>query len=59
MRDGRSYTAVELAGDSAWPDIVAIEWELRLLRDQRAAEIDTERRWRLLPNLQGGDAAPL
>lgn len=60
MRDGGWYQAAEIAGDAAWPDTVAVEWELRLLRDQRAAEMDTERRWRLLPDLhvaEGGSAA--
>ncbi len=58
IRDGQWYTAVELAGDSAWPDIVAIEWELKLLRGQGAAEVDAERRWRLAPGLRNGDPPP-
>lgn len=52
MRDGRWYEAGEIAGDAAWPDIVAVEWELKLLRAQGAAELDDERRWRLSSNLQ-------
>lgn len=52
MRDGGWYTAIEIVDGAAWPDIGAVEWELRLLRDQGAAEIDPTRRWRLLPNPQ-------
>lgn len=58
MRDGGWYQAGEIAGDAAWPDIVAVEWELRLLREQHAAEMDTARRWRLLLNLQTVDDGP-
>jgi hypothetical protein len=47
MRDGRWYQTAEVVGDAAWPDIVAVEWELKLLRAQGAAEMDDERRWRL------------
>lgn len=47
MRDGKWYEATEIAGDAAWPDIVAVEWELKLLRAQGAAESDDARRWRL------------
>ncbi|MEO7038624.1 MAG: hypothetical protein ABI186_01175 [Candidatus Elarobacter sp.] len=54
LQDGRWYPAVEIVGDSAWPDIVAVEWELKLLRVQGAAEIDAERRWRLSPNAPTG-----
>lgn len=52
IRDGEWYPAVEIVGDSAWPDIVVVEWELKLLRDQGAAEIDATGRWRLLPSRQ-------
>ena len=51
MRDGRWYQAAEVVGDAAWPDIVAVEWELKLLRAQGAAEMDDERRWRLSSSL--------
>lgn len=59
MCDGEWYPAVEIVGDSAWPDIVAVDWELKLLRDQGAVEMDETRRWRLLPSLPiGGGAQP-
>ena len=59
MRDGGWYPASEIAGDSAWPDIVAVEWELKLLRDQGAAESDAARGWRVMPNLEiGGGRQP-
>ncbi len=55
MRNGEWYTAADITGDSAWPDIVAVEWELKLLRDQGAAEADADHGWRVSPNLEIGD----
>ncbi len=58
LRDGSWYEAGAIVGDSAWPDIGAVEWELKLLRDQRAVQVDDMRRWRLSPDVQiGGDAS--
>lgn len=59
MRDGSWYEADAIVGTSAWPDVVAVEWELKLLRDQRAVQVDDMRRWRLSPGIQlGGEATP-
>lgn len=59
MRDGSWYEASAIVGNSAWPDLVAVEWELKLLRDQRAVQVDDARRWRLSPDVQiDGEAAP-
>jgi hypothetical protein len=52
MRDREWYEASAIVGDAAWPDIVAVEWELKLLRDQRAVQVDDMRRWRLSPDVQ-------
>jgi hypothetical protein len=57
MRDGSWYEASAIVGNAAWPDIVAVEWELKLLRDQRAVQVDDMRRWRLSPGVQIGGAA--
>ncbi|MFN2461716.1 MAG: hypothetical protein ABR591_13710 [Candidatus Velthaea sp.] len=51
MRDREWYEASAIVGNSAWPDIVAVEWELKLLRDQRAVQVDDMRRWRLSPDV--------
>jgi hypothetical protein len=52
LRDRGWHEASSIAGDSAWPDIVAVEWELKLLRGQRAVEVDDMRRWRLSADVQ-------